>query len=122
MTLIEVMIALAILTGSLLGMGVYITRFSHATANATVISAASDLAVERLEQIKAYGSYPTLETAYVGTETSFPSHPGIPSGMTRQTLITHTVTASTDYKAVTVIVTAPSLSSPVKKSTIISAF
>jgi prepilin-type N-terminal cleavage/methylation domain-containing protein len=53
MTLIEVMIALVILTGALLGMGKFITSFSHATSDGALSSVASDLVLDRLETTRA---------------------------------------------------------------------
>ena len=66
MTLIEVMIALVILTGALLGMGKFITSFSHATSDGALSSVASDLVLDRLETIKGSNSYAALDS-YVAT-------------------------------------------------------
>jgi prepilin-type N-terminal cleavage/methylation domain-containing protein len=118
MTLIEVMIALGILTGALLGMGTFITKFSHATTDGSIIAAATDLATDRLEQVKAWNRYSTLESTFSATESSIPGYPGY----VRTTQITNTVTPQTNYKTVTVTVTKSNLTKPVKKTTIIAAF
>jgi Tfp pilus assembly protein PilV len=118
LTLIETMIALAILTGAMLGMGTFVSRLSHTSGNGYVQSEAGDLAVARVEQIKAYPSYSNLETMFVATEASLPGYPGF----ARQTYITHTSNSTTDYKTVTVVVTAPTLTTPMKKTSIISAY
>jgi len=118
MTLIEVMIAMSILVGALLGMGRFITGFQHATSNGSVSSTASDLVQDRLETIKGYNNYASLETTFNGTESSISGYPGYK----RTTTITRTVNATTDYKAVTVTVTYTALNMPVKKSTIIASF
>ena len=117
MTLMEVMVAMVILTGALLGMGKFITNFSHSTADGALSSTASDLVLDRIEFVKASTPYANL-TTYIATEGAIPNYPGF----TRQTQVLRTNNATTDYTAVTVTVTHPSLSRPVKKTTIIGAF
>ena len=117
MTLIEVMIALVILTGALLGMGKFITSFSHSTSDGALSSVASDLVLDRLETIKGSTSYAALD-GYAATETAITGF----TGYKRVTQVTRTLDATQDYKAITVTVSNPGLTSPVKKSTIIAAF
>lgn len=117
MTLIEVMIALVILTGALLGMGKFITSFSHATSDGALSSVASDLVLDRLETIKGSTAYATLDT-YAVTETAITGF----AGYKRVTQVARTLDATQDYKAITVTVSNAGLSVPVKKSTIIAAF
>jgi prepilin-type N-terminal cleavage/methylation domain-containing protein len=117
MTLIEVMIALVILTGALLGMGKFITSFSHATSDGALSSVASDLVLDRLETIKGSNSYASLD-GYIATELSIPGF----AGYKRVTQVLRTLDGTQDYKAITVTVSNPGLNSPVKKSTIIAAF
>ncbi len=118
MTLMEVMVAMVILTGALLGMGRFITSFQHSTSNNSLSSTATDLVVDRLETIKASTSYATLTATYAATEGTIAGYPGY----TRVTQVLRTNDATTDYTAVTVTVSHPSLSKPVKKTTIIAAF
>lgn len=118
LTLVETMIALAILTGAMLGMGMFVSRLSHTSGTGYVESMAGDLAVTRVEQIKSSPHYANLETLFVGNETGIPDYPGF----SRRTYISHTLTSTTDYKTVTVVVTAPTLATPMKKTSIISAF
>ena len=117
MTLIEVLMALVILTGALLGMGRFITSFSHATSDGTLTSTAADLVLDRLEYVKATKPYPSLPS-YAATEASIAGYPGF----TRVTQISRTNNSQFDYTAITVTVSHPSLQTPVKKSTIIAAF
>ncbi len=117
MTLIEVMIALVILTGALLGMGKFITSFSHSTSDGALSSVASDLVLDRIETIKGSSSYAALDT-YAVTEASIVGFPGY----RRVTQVARTLDGTEDYKAITVTVSNPGLSTPVKKSTIIAAF
>lgn len=116
-TLIEVMIALVILTGALLSMGAFMTKFAHSTTTSTAASFASDLAVARIETIKGSGDYAALEDDYEGTSTS-PDHPGYSIA----TDVARVKNSLDDYTAITVTVTAPGLERAVKKSTVISAF
>ncbi|MGH7649425.1 MAG: type IV pilus modification PilV family protein [Gemmatimonadaceae bacterium] len=118
LTLIETMIALVILTGAMLGMGMFVSRLAHTSGTGYEMSEAGDLAVARIEQIKAYPAYSTLETKFVATETGISGYPGFK----RQTFITRTSNSTKDYKVVTVIVTAAALSTPMKKTSIIAAF
>ena len=118
MTLMEVMVAMVILTGALLGMGRFITSFQHSTSNNSLSSTATDLVVDRLETIKSNTSYVNLTATYAAIEAAIPGFPNY----TRVTQVLRTNTASTDYTAVTVTVSHPGLSKPVKKSTIIAAF
>lgn len=117
MTLIEVMIALVILTGALLGMGKFITSFSHATSDGALSSVASDLVLDRIETIKGTTSYAGLD-AFAVTENSIPGF----TGYKRVTQVLRTLDATEDYKAITVTVSNPGLSTAVKKSTIIAAY
>lgn len=116
-TLIEVMIALVILTGALLSMGAFMTSFAHSTTTGTAASLASDLAVARLETVKGSGDYAALEDDYEGATTS-PDHPGY----TITTEVARVKNETDDYTAVTVTVTAPALERAVKKTTIISSY
>lgn len=117
MTLMEVMVALVILTGALLGMGRFITSFSHATTDGALSSTASDLVLDRLEYLKATTPYTNL-ASYAAVEGAIPGYPNY----TRTTQVLRTNNASTDYTAITVTVSHPSLAKSVKKTTIIGAF
>ena len=117
MTLIEVMIALTILTGAILGMGRFITGFSHSASDGALTSTASDLVLDRLELVKAARPYSSLPTFAI-TEASVVGNPTF----RRVTQVMRTNTAQTDYTAITVTVTNPAMSKPVKKSTIVAAF
>jgi prepilin-type N-terminal cleavage/methylation domain-containing protein len=117
MTLIEVLMALVILTGALLGMGRFITGFSHATSDSTLTSTAADLVLDRLEYVKAAKPYPNLP-AYAVTEATVPGYPNF----RRVTQVRRTNTAQFDYTAITVTVSHPSLPNAVKKSTIVASF
>lgn len=121
MTIIEVIVAMTLLAGALLAMGAFIARYAKVAGTMAVRSEASELVADRLEAVKGAIRYSTLESVYSGTESSIPNHPGF----ARQTIITHTgglPPSLYDYKTVTVIVTAPALPKPAKKSTVVSVF
>jgi prepilin-type N-terminal cleavage/methylation domain-containing protein len=127
MTLIEVMVSLTIITSALLGFGAFLTRFMHVSSQSAVASVAMDLAVSRMEAVKAFPTYATLETTFNATESSLPNC----FQCVRTTLITHTTSTTQDYKTVTVTVTTPALSSaytaapvsaPFTKTSVIASF
>lgn len=121
MTLVEVIVAMTLLTGALLAMGAFIARYAQVTGAMSIRAEANELVADRLEAVKGALKYATIETNFAGTEQSIANHPGFK----RQTLFTRTgglPPSLYDYKTVTVIVTSPALKTPAKKSTIISVF
>jgi prepilin-type N-terminal cleavage/methylation domain-containing protein len=126
MTLIEVMFAIVILSGVMLALSRFGQGFSRANRNAANLAIASDLAIARLEAVKAHGDYAALDTLFDGSETSAtatanPSMSSYP-GYTRVTKSVRTVNDSLDYVTVTVTVTAPVLTAPMQKTIVIGAF
>ena len=121
MTLIEVMVALTILGVIMIGLGRFTTDFARTVSEAGNRSTASDLVAERLETVKSGGRYDLIESQFQGSETSVVGF----KGFARRTMIQHiggAASDSVDYKVVTVEVTGPRLSKPVRKSTVISSF
>jgi prepilin-type N-terminal cleavage/methylation domain-containing protein len=121
MTLIEVIVAMVLLTGALLSMGAFIARYANVNGSVQRRIEANELVADRLEEVKGSIKYATIDSVYAKTEPTITGHPGL----TRQTVITHTGGAAPsfyDYKTVTVIVKGPGLKSPSKKTTIISVF
>jgi len=121
MTLVEVVIALLMLTVCLLSMSVFVGRFAKATRLMNTRNTASELVADRIEDVKGAVRYSAIDSIYAVTETSVTGAPGF----TRRTLVAHIGGGAPDlddYKVVTVIVTSPQLVSASKKTTIISAF
>ena len=121
MTLIEVIVALVILAGAMLSMGSFVTSFVHNVALSNVRTIALELASDRIEDVKAAGDYDNLEAVWSGTESPVASY----AGYTRQTLIQLVgggLSDLDDYKLITVIVSAPGLTTPVKKTTAITRY
>ena len=124
MTLIEVMIAIVILSGAMIGLAKFGGNFEHITATSADMSLASDLATQQIEQIKAYRVYSTLVATYNNVTNTYATDP-VYKGFTRVTKATRCTgcpTASNDYITVTVTVSGRSLVSPIAKTTIIAVF
>jgi prepilin-type N-terminal cleavage/methylation domain-containing protein len=123
MTLIEVIIAIVILSGALLSMGGFVTKFANTVNMSDIRSIASDLAADRIETVKAATSYASIDSLYAKTEAAG-TVVGYPK-FTRRTIVQRVGGGPTDlvdYKIITVIVSTPPLKVPVKKTTIISDF
>jgi prepilin-type N-terminal cleavage/methylation domain-containing protein len=125
LSLVEVIVALSILGGVLLGLGMFSARLAQATSTARVRVTASQLANERIEQVKAAIRYTAIETLFVATEASVPSPDGI-GKYSRRTWVTRvggTLADTIDYKIVTVQVSeANQKGGPVRKTTVIAPF
>jgi prepilin-type N-terminal cleavage/methylation domain-containing protein len=120
MTLIEVLIALIILVSVMVSLGVFAGRFTAASSRASTRSTAVELAADRLERVKGSLTYAAVDSM-AGTEKA----PSGLTGFTRQTMITRvggTPSDTVDYKIVTVFVTAPGITNPIAKTTVISDF
>lgn len=116
-SLIEVMIALTILGTSLIGMAEYGRRYARANGNSFMLNSALDLASARVERVKAERNYTSMDTLAI-TETTIAGYPSYK----RVTTILQTLNSQVAYKTVTVTVTHPAMSTPVKKTTAIARF
>jgi prepilin-type N-terminal cleavage/methylation domain-containing protein len=121
-SLVEVIVALGILTAALLSLALFVSRMAHTTSDARLLGTASELAANRIETIKTSSDYASIDTFAV-SETFGSGSPY--NGFKRKTLVKHVggaVADSVDYRIITVIVTNPVMSSTVKKTTAIAAF
>ncbi|MGQ0766087.1 MAG: type IV pilus modification PilV family protein [Gemmatimonadota bacterium] len=116
-SLLEVMVALTILGTSLLGMAEYGRRFARTNSMAMFQNTALDVATERIERVKSERNYTTMDTL-AGT------HSVNVNGViyTRTTVIVQTLTSQLAYKTITVSVSRPQMTAPVKKTTAIARF
>ena len=124
MTLVEVMIAIVILSGAMIGLAKFGGQFEHTTATSADMSLASDLGVLRIEQIKAFRVYSTLVATFNNITETFVGDP-VYNGFTRVTKATRCAgcpTSTNDYITVTVTVSGRSLVTPIAKTTIIAVF
>ncbi len=121
MTLIEVIIAMSLLATVLLGMGQFAFNFTRSERQSEARTVAVNLASQRLSQVRASPNYPGLDSTFSGTEASIAGFPGF----VRQTTIVHTggprPTYTNDYKTITVLVTAPTLATPVQETVVVAA-
>lgn len=118
-TLIEIMIALVILTVVILGLATATATVVHVVTLSDRNAVAIQLADSRVEEIQMNPNYNALDSAYAGTESSFPNHPGY----TRETRIVRVggLGQSQDHKKITVIVNGPGLSQPISRSITVAA-
>jgi prepilin-type N-terminal cleavage/methylation domain-containing protein len=124
MTLVEVMIAIVIMSGAMIGLAKFGGQFEHTTATAADMSLASDLATARIEQVKAFRTYTSIVATYNGTTQTYVGDP-VYNGFTVKTVAVRCAgcpTASNDYVTVTATTTGRSLVSPIAKTTIIAVF
>lgn len=122
-TLIEVIVALVILSIVALSLGRFVGNFSHAVTTSTVRTVSVAVAQEQLDSVLASATptvYPDLVTLFNGTSaTGFPGY----AAMTRTTSVTRHVSASPprDYTVVTVTVTEPTMGNPVSLTNAVAA-
>ena len=124
MTLIEVIVAITILTGALLVLGAFSARFSQASSQAHLVVTANEIAASRLDDARTAASYSAidlLKSAATGDT--------IDADGTRFVRITTVsrvggtaITDSLDYRLVTVAVSHPSMRKIVTKTTAVAAF
>lgn len=121
LTLIEVIVALVILTSVLLGLARFAVGFTRSVTTADARTVAVNLVSQRISEVRASPNYGGLETAYNGTEATIPGF----TGYTRRTTIVRTggprPTFTNDYKTVTVAVTAPGVTNPISKTVVVAA-
>ncbi len=104
-TLVEMLIALAILLIVIVGMVSTTGKTTHVAATSERESAATELVHDRIDQVRVDPDYGGLDTTYGTTELSFPTLPGFQ----RVTTVTRFTSSNNDYKKVTVKVTGPGL-------------
>lgn len=122
-TLIEVIVALVILTIVAMSLGRFVANFSHAVSTSTVRTVAVAVAQEQVDSILAAATpsvYPNLTTLFDGNgATGFPGY----AAMTRTTRVVRRTGSSPrkDYTVITVIVTEPTMGTPVSLTNAIAA-
>lgn len=122
MSLVEVLVATVILGGVLVSMATLTARFVRVVTDTGAGSRALQLAADRLEAVKAAPTYASIDSLF--TESTPVAVPGA-TRFRRQTLIRRVgglATDREDYRVVTVVVTAPTLRAPVRRTTVIADF
>ena len=123
MTLVEVIFAIVILSGTMLGLGNFARKFQSANSGSTSKTLASDLAAQRIEEIRSYKTYTSIVATYNASSESFST--GAYDGFTRVTAAVRCAscpTATNDYITVTETITGNDLTTAVTKTVIIAAF
>lgn len=118
-TLLEVIIALVILSVVILLMANTSGSFVRHVAENDLRTSAIQLADDRIEYIQMDPDYYGLDTAYVGTESGFQ---GL-TGFTRETTINHVGGSgqSVDHKIITVRVNGPGMTQPIERTVTVGA-
>ncbi len=122
-TLIEVIVALVILTIVAMSLGRFVANFSHAVSTSTVRTVAVAVAQERVDSILAAATptvYPNLITLFDGNApTGFPGYPA----MSRTTRVVRRTGTSPkkDYTIITVTVTEPTMGTPITLTNVVAA-
>lgn len=114
-TLIEVLIAVVVLTIAVTGLGQFMAKYQHSTSTSTMLSTMTTIAKERLELVRADPRYTQLASLYGGgasADTSgFPRYPDIQ----RTTTVVRQQSSSRDRTTITVRVFS---TNPIIKDTV----
>jgi prepilin-type N-terminal cleavage/methylation domain-containing protein len=118
-TLVEVILALTILLVVMMMLANTTGKTVHTAATSANQQAAIELAMDRVEQVRADPNYDGLEAAYAKTETVFPTL----AGFRRVTSIIRTggTGQPNDYKRVTVTVTGPGIAPAITRTVTVAA-
>ena len=120
MTLVEVIVAMLILTGVLLALGAFTVKFAQASGQARLVITANELAARRLDAVRTQPTYLAVASLAGGRTvtadfTTF-------SESTKVVRIGGAPTDSVDYMLVTVRMRSPSMRRVVSKTTAVAAF
>lgn len=120
MSLVEVMVALLLLTTVILGLGRFTAQFAIAAGQTRLTIAANEIAAARLDAIRTQPTYAAVGALVESTTvkrdyTTF-------TRVTRVRRVGGQPTDSVDYRLVTVRVTHPALRKLVYKTTAVAAF
>lgn len=117
-TLIEVMLAIVLLTIVLLSVTRYTGQYLHTVSTSTARTVAAEVARERIGLVDMDPSYTTLAATWAGTQIGFPGYPR----MTRVTTVSR-ITGATpprDYTLITVRVTEPTIGPAIDVTTVVA--
>jgi prepilin-type N-terminal cleavage/methylation domain-containing protein len=116
-SLVELVVALTILTVVLLALITLTGRTMHTAVIADIEQAALQLVSDRTDEVLSDPRYDALDSLYAGTETNFPTM----SDLTRTTVVLHVLDSIQDYKRVTVSVTGSALRAPIARTISVAA-
>jgi prepilin-type N-terminal cleavage/methylation domain-containing protein len=119
-TLIEVIVALVILSTAILGLGASASRLTMATSSAEIRAAALESVEDQIARIRLDPRYADLDSLYAGVESNVL---GIGS-YTRTTTVVHVQQGSPvtlDYKRISVVVSGPQLTPSISRQIVVAA-
>ncbi|MBX3173458.1 MAG: type II secretion system protein [Gemmatimonadaceae bacterium] len=116
-TLVEVVVALSILTVVMLALITLTLRTMHTSIIFDREQAALQLVTDRTDQILFDPRYDVLDSIYVGTENNFPTL----DGLSRVTTFRHVVDSINDYKKFTVTVSGSGMANPIARTITVAA-
>lgn len=123
-TLIEILIALVVMSAVALGITRVMGQFTHVVGTSTTRTVATAVAQESIENIRATPDAAVNYAAIVGTYngTSTTGFPGY-ANMTRTIRAVRTITTSprADFTTVTVTVAEPTMGAPVAMTIVVAA-
>lgn len=120
MTLIEVLVALVILAGSLVAMGNFMGKFTHAQKAASLRQDAVDIATDLVDSVQHATTYAAIPT-FAGTVTEMRDN-GTFTRVTTVKQMGGTALAVVNYYIITTAVTPPGNLPVVKKTVAIRQF
>ncbi len=117
-TLIEVVVAIAILGGVALTVGAATGKLVRNSGDDRIATQAAAAAEAQLALVQVWPEYATIDSAFAGTAADTPQ-----TGWTRVTTVARTggTGQANDYKKITVTITAPGLLTPVRRSLTVAA-
>ena len=125
MSLVEVIVAMIILTGVLLVLGAFSAKFAQANGQAHLVITANEIATARLDEIRTQPTYASLNLLATPPQTP-DSIKTDNTTFVRRTFVRRVggiaATDSVDYKLLTVTVSHPSMSKVISKTTAIAAY
>jgi prepilin-type N-terminal cleavage/methylation domain-containing protein len=120
MTLIEVVMAMAILVGVILVLGGFSFKFSRATGQAHLVITANEIAASRMDMVRQQQTYDAV--ALLAQTDSVVYKDFTTFNMRTDVSRVGNATSTQDYRYVTVTVTHPSMTKVISKTTAIAAF
>lgn len=120
MTLVEIIVAMVLLTGVVLVLGGFTAKFSQANSQVHLVIAANEIAAQRLDEVRQQPTYGAVDLLKDSSTINYDFQ-----NYARQTVVKRIgggTTDSVDYKLVTVTVKAPGMKKIVSKSTAVAAF
>lgn len=116
-SLIELIIALVLLTVTLVGIQAATSRYLHTVATGDRQAVAAQIARDRIEEIRIDPIYDGLAARYAETNTSVLDPPEFTRDTRITTVVDRTGDQITEFTRITVTVRGPGLIEPVTRST-----